>query len=114
MIYLRSALFNVVFYVNLALFLVLGSGFYFTPRKCHASHAVTGAIGVATAFALPGTVASGVVRVAGKHPLVVLHPAGQIDVEVELAGTGVDATVERRDQRVRQRMNKPDQIALGG
>lgn len=33
MIYFRSALFNVVFYVNLALFLVLGSGFYFTPRK---------------------------------------------------------------------------------
>lgn len=33
MIYIRSALFNVVFYVNLALFLVLGSGFYFTPRK---------------------------------------------------------------------------------
>ena len=33
MIYLRSVLFNVVFYVNLALFLVLGSGFYFTPRK---------------------------------------------------------------------------------
>jgi len=32
-IYLRSALFNVVFYVNLALFLVLGSGFFFTPRK---------------------------------------------------------------------------------
>ena len=33
MIYIRSALFNVVFYVNLILFLVLGSGFYFTPRK---------------------------------------------------------------------------------
>lgn len=33
MIHLRSAVFNVVFYVNLALFLVLGSGFYFTPRK---------------------------------------------------------------------------------
>lgn len=33
MIYLRSALFNVVFYLNLALFLVLGSGFFFTPRK---------------------------------------------------------------------------------
>lgn len=26
---------------------------YFTPHKCHASHAVTGAIGVATAFSLP-------------------------------------------------------------
>ncbi len=33
MIYLRSVLFNIVFYVNLMLFLVLGSGFYFTPRK---------------------------------------------------------------------------------
>lgn len=29
----RSALFNIAFYVNLALFLVLGSGFFFTPRK---------------------------------------------------------------------------------
>jgi 1-acyl-sn-glycerol-3-phosphate acyltransferase len=32
-IYFRSALFNLVFYVNLVLFLVLGFGFYFTPRK---------------------------------------------------------------------------------
>jgi 1-acyl-sn-glycerol-3-phosphate acyltransferase len=32
-IYLRSALFNLVFYLNLALFLVLGSPFFFTPRK---------------------------------------------------------------------------------
>ncbi|WP_373504176.1 lysophospholipid acyltransferase family protein [Aestuariivirga sp.] len=30
---MRSALFNVIFYVNLALFLVLGSWFFFTPRK---------------------------------------------------------------------------------
>ena len=33
MIYFRSALFNVVFYINLALFILLGAGFYFTPRK---------------------------------------------------------------------------------
>ena len=33
MIQFRSALFNVVFYLNLALFLLLGSWFYFTPRK---------------------------------------------------------------------------------
>jgi 1-acyl-sn-glycerol-3-phosphate acyltransferase len=32
-IYIRSAIFNVLFYVNLALFLVLGSWFFFTPRK---------------------------------------------------------------------------------
>lgn len=68
---------------------------YFTPHKCHASHAVTGAIGVATAFALPGTVASGVPRLPGQHPLVVLHPAGQIDVEVEIDGAGESATVQR-------------------
>lgn len=33
MIYVRSALFNAAFYVNLILFLLLGSVFYFTPRK---------------------------------------------------------------------------------
>ena len=67
---------------------------YFTPRRCHASHAVTGAIGVASAFALPGTVASAMPREPGRHALVVLHPAGQIDVEVELKGVVDDATVE--------------------
>ncbi|WP_367850213.1 4-oxalomesaconate tautomerase [Rhodoferax sp. WC2427] len=68
---------------------------YFTPRRCHASHAVTGAIGVATAFALPGTVASGARTPSGKRPLVVLHPAGQIDIEVEVVGVGESAQVER-------------------
>ena len=33
MIHIRSAIFNLVFYVNLVLFLLLGCGFYFTPRK---------------------------------------------------------------------------------
>ena len=33
MIRVRSIVFNVAFYVNLVLFLVLGAGFYFTPRK---------------------------------------------------------------------------------
>ncbi|KQP13128.1 4-oxalomesaconate tautomerase [Pseudorhodoferax sp. Leaf267] len=68
---------------------------YFTPRRCHASHAVTGAIGVASAFALPGTVASGIARAAGCHQLTVLHPAGQIDIEVELDGTGEAVTMQR-------------------
>ena len=66
---------------------------YFTPHKCHASHAVTGAIGVATAFSLPGTVASRNTMAPGRHGLVVLHPAGQIDVEVELAGVGDEAVL---------------------
>jgi 2-methylaconitate cis-trans-isomerase PrpF/tripartite-type tricarboxylate transporter receptor subunit TctC len=68
---------------------------YFTPKRCHASHAVTGAIGVASAFALPGTVASGIARGAGCHQLTVLHPAGQIDIEVELSGEGEAVGMQR-------------------
>ena len=33
MIAFRSLVFNIAFYVNLALFLVLGAGFFLTPRK---------------------------------------------------------------------------------
>lgn len=68
---------------------------YFTPRRCHASHAVTGAIGVATAFALPGTVASGPDAARGIRTIGVLHPAGRIEVEVEIEGSGDAARVKR-------------------
>ena len=67
---------------------------YFTPRRCHASHAVTGAIGVATAFALPGTVISATPREAGLRRISVLHPQGRIDVEVTVQGSGDDARVQ--------------------
>jgi 2-methylaconitate cis-trans-isomerase PrpF/tripartite-type tricarboxylate transporter receptor subunit TctC len=68
---------------------------YFTPRRCHASHAVTGAIGVATAFALPGTVISGATGRSGARVISVLHPQGRIDVEVAVEGLGADARVQR-------------------
>jgi 2-methylaconitate cis-trans-isomerase PrpF/tripartite-type tricarboxylate transporter receptor subunit TctC len=68
---------------------------YFTPRRCHASHAVTGAIGVATAYALPGTVASGDEAIAGARTVSVLHPQGRIDVEVVVDGHGDAASVQR-------------------
>jgi len=68
---------------------------YFTPRRCHASHAVTGAIGVATAFALPGTVISGAVNRPGARAISVLHPQGRIDVEVAIEGSGPDARIQR-------------------
>jgi 2-methylaconitate cis-trans-isomerase PrpF len=68
---------------------------YFTPRRCHASHAVTGAIGVATAFALPGTVISGALTRDGTHGIAVLHPQGRIDVEVTIEGHGPDARIRR-------------------
>ncbi len=68
---------------------------YFTPKRCHASHAVTGAIGVATAFALPGTVASSKEPATGARDLVVLHPQGRIDVAVQIEGVGDAASVQR-------------------
>lgn len=68
---------------------------YFTPRRCHASHAVTGAIGVATAFALPGTVISGAANQPGTRGISVLHPQGRIDVEVSIEGSGSDARIQR-------------------
>lgn len=68
---------------------------YFTPWRCHASHAVTGAIGVATAHALPGTVASGAEAEPGPRLIDVLHPQGRIGVEVDVRGRGGDARVER-------------------
>jgi 2-methylaconitate cis-trans-isomerase PrpF/tripartite-type tricarboxylate transporter receptor subunit TctC len=68
---------------------------YFTPRRCHASHAVTGAIGVATAFALPGTVVSGDEGRPGARVISVLHPQGRIDVEVAIEGAGPEARIQR-------------------
>lgn len=68
---------------------------YFTPKRCHVSHAVTGAIGVATAFALPGTVASGRARSEGTHTLAVLHPQGRIEIAVSTRGCGAGTSVER-------------------
>ena len=68
---------------------------YFTPRRCHASHAVTGAIGVATAFALPGTVASAALQTEGPRLVSVLHPQGRIDVEVAIAAQGDAARIQR-------------------
>jgi 2-methylaconitate cis-trans-isomerase PrpF/tripartite-type tricarboxylate transporter receptor subunit TctC len=68
---------------------------YFTPRRCHASHAVTGAIGVAAAFALPGTVASGARCTGGARNIAVLHPQGRIDVDVDIEGDGETARIRR-------------------
>lgn len=68
---------------------------YFTPHRCHTAHAVTGAIGVATAFVLPGTVASGRSREIGRHAVRVCHPSGSLQIAVDLAGQGDERRVER-------------------
>ncbi|MEK8046466.1 4-oxalomesaconate tautomerase [Ideonella margarita] len=68
---------------------------YFTPWRCHASHAVTGAIAVASAFALPGTVISSRALHSGARLINVLHPQGRIAVDVHTEGEGTEAQITR-------------------
>jgi 2-methylaconitate cis-trans-isomerase PrpF len=68
---------------------------YFTPKRCHTSHAVTGAIGVATALALRGTVAHRHDMDVGTHNLRVLHPSGVIQIALELGRRGDQLEVSR-------------------
>lgn len=71
---------------------------YFTPRACHRAVAATGAIGIATASVLPGSLAQ---EIAGPTPagptarVVIEHPAGRIPIELELAAAGAGTPVLR-------------------
>ena len=59
---------------------------YFTPHACHRSHAATGALAVATAAALPGSVASRYVEPPGFSggAIRIEHPAGAIPINLEM------------------------------
>lgn len=60
---------------------------YFTPRACHRAHAATGAVGVASAFLMPGTVAhecGGPPVTAGYRTVRIEHPSGVMEIDVEL------------------------------
>ena len=67
------------------------------PKKCHTSIGVFGAVSVATACALPGTIAYAIaVRPDGPVKVMdVEHPTGKFEVRLELGGTAEDPTVER-------------------
>ena len=58
----------------------------FIPHDCHAAVGVLGAVTVATACVLEGSVAQGVANLpAGRDKLVsVEHPSGEFSVELEL------------------------------
>jgi 2-methylaconitate cis-trans-isomerase PrpF len=59
---------------------------YFTPWNCHAAHAVTGALCVAAASLIPGTVAARLVRLRPDQPerITIEHPSGSLDTQAEL------------------------------
>lgn len=70
---------------------------YFTPLVCHKAHAVTGAVCVASACALPGTVARNLVRPGDFKAGVVRieHPSGAIEVDLQVTGQGEAMDVTR-------------------
>ncbi len=55
---------------------------YLTPLRCHASLAVTGAVTIATATSMPGTVAHDMVGTPGTV-IELEHPAGHLGLTVE-------------------------------
>ena len=71
---------------------------YFTPHACHRSVAATGAVGIATACVVPGSLAQEIAGELGSGPalqVTVEHPAGRIPIELELAAPGAEAPVQR-------------------
>jgi 4-oxalomesaconate tautomerase len=69
----------------------------FIPHRVHESIGVLGALSVATACVIPGTVAAAVARVPGgaRQRLEVEHPTGFFTVDMEVAVTGHDVEVKR-------------------
>ncbi len=70
---------------------------YFTPHRCHKTHAATGAIAVASSLVIPGTVTY---ALNDRHPspvgkIIVEHPAGQIDIALDIALNGDAVHVNR-------------------
>lgn len=63
---------------------------YLTPLALHPAHAVTGAVCVASACALKGSVAHAVAAPSAENPRTIWieHPSGQIDVRLSTTGTG--------------------------
>ncbi len=68
---------------------------YLTPHALHAAHAVTGAVCVATACALEGSIAHEVSVKSAENPRTIWieHPSGMVDVRLETTGKGADMTV---------------------
>lgn len=63
---------------------------YFVPFACHPAHAVTGAVGLAVATAVASTVAHQLASGAGERRVRIEHPAGAIEVELDLESNPAD------------------------
>jgi len=70
---------------------------YFVPNSCHRAHAATGAICVATACMIPGSVANALARVdlQTSRSIGVEHPAGMITVDLDITEAGAVPEIGR-------------------
>ena len=61
----------------------------FIPHVCHSAVGVLGAVSVATACILPGSVTDGIARIPEGNPknISVEHPSGEFSVNLEIAGS---------------------------
>ncbi len=69
---------------------------YLTPHRCHKAHAVTGAISLASCFAIPGTIPYSMCKDHQDDSRVsVLHPAGHIDIALDIQQDGDTIRIAR-------------------
>ncbi len=75
---------------------------YFVPDRCHRSHAVTGALCIAVASRLPGTIAHDVAQMEPASLVTIEHPSGRIQIDLSFAsgGTVTRASVIRTARRI--------------
>jgi len=61
----------------------------FIPHVCHSSIGVLGAVSVATACIMPGSVAEGIASIpeGGRKNISVEHPSGEFSVSLDMGGT---------------------------
>lgn len=70
---------------------------YFVPYSCHKAHAVTGTVCVASALAIPGTVASSLADLppAPQGVIEIEHPSGKIAIDLDADFTGGRQEIRR-------------------
>ena len=68
---------------------------HLVPDRCHAAHAVTGGMAVASCCQMSGTVADGLAATdyQDQQTIVIEHPSGNLEVEISVSGEGTNMTV---------------------
>ncbi|MDJ0832758.1 MAG: 4-oxalomesaconate tautomerase [Gammaproteobacteria bacterium] len=69
---------------------------YLVPDRCHAAHAVTGGMCVASCCQLKGSIADGLADIAyrDQEQIIIEHPSGVLDVEISVSGHDQQMQVE--------------------